>query len=126
MNIPDMERHAAHAARLLKAMANAKRLLILCRLAAGEESVGELAALVGLSQSALSQHLARLREDGLVQARRRSQCVLYSLANPKVRELIDTLAALSCAASEAGPDAQPLCDRGPQTQRTAAGDGGIP
>lgn len=96
MNIEEMERNAGRVARLLKAMSNANRLMILCRLSAGESTVGALAAAVGLSQSALSQHLAKLREDGLVTTRRRSQSVLYSLSSAEVRTLIDVLNGLYC------------------------------
>lgn len=91
-----MERHAGEAARLMKAMSNANRLLILCQLAEGERSVGELVATVGLSQSALSQHLAKLREDGLVATRRVSQSIVYSLSSDAVRQLIDVLLGLYC------------------------------
>ena len=96
-----MERHAGEAARLMKAMSNAKRLLILCQLANAERSVGELATAVGLSQSALSQHLAKLREDGLVATRRVSQSIVYSLSSEAVRELIGVLLGLYCPPSPA-------------------------
>lgn len=95
-----MERHAAEAARLMKAMSNANRLLILCQLATAERSVGELADRIGLSQSALSQHLAKLREDGLVTTRRQSQSVLYSLASDAVRKVIGVLLGLYCPPEE--------------------------
>src|SRR3954447_5527745 len=68
------------ASVLLKAMSNEHRLLILCQLVRGEKSVGELVRLVGLSQSALSQHLARLRRDSLVRTRREAQTIFYSVA----------------------------------------------
>ncbi|MEQ8966209.1 MAG: metalloregulator ArsR/SmtB family transcription factor [Azospirillaceae bacterium] len=97
MNIEAMERNAGEAARLLKAMSNPNRLLVLCRLSQGERSVGELGRELGLSQSALSQHLARLRAEGLVTARRRSQSVFYALSSPDVRLLIDLLEARFCA-----------------------------
>ena len=81
--------HAAAAARLLKLVANERRLLILCRLAsAGEASVGELARIVGLSQSALSQHLAKLRRDSLVRTRRDAQTIYYSLASREPEPLV--------------------------------------
>jgi len=97
MNIEAMERNAGRAARLLKAMSNPNRLLVLCRLSQGERSVGELGRELGLSQSALSQHLARLRAEGLVTARRRSQSVFYALSSPDARQLIDVLEARFCA-----------------------------
>src|SRR3546814_8126821 len=74
-----MREHAGDAAALLKALANESRLMILCLLADGERSVGEINAMVDLSQSALSQHLAVLREEALVQTRREAQSVYYSL-----------------------------------------------
>ncbi len=76
---------------MLKAMGNPHRLIILCRLSEGECSVGELEPLVGLSQSALSQHLARLRRDQLVTTRRDAQMVFYSLANENAAILIEVL-----------------------------------
>jgi DNA-binding transcriptional ArsR family regulator len=96
MKPEEMERNAARVARLLKAMGNPNRLMILCQLSAGERSVGALAGAVGLSQSALSQHLAKLREDGLVTTRRQAQSVLYSLSSEEVRTLIDVLYGLFC------------------------------
>lgn len=79
MDVTILKMHARRASSLLKAMANERRLLILCHLAEGERSVGELERLVGLSQSALSQHLARLRRDRLVRTRRNAQTIFYSL-----------------------------------------------
>ena len=84
------------AARFLKQLANASRLAILCELVEGERSVGELAAVVGLSQSALSQHLARLRGAGLVATRREAQTIYYSLADPGVTRIIGVLYELYC------------------------------
>lgn len=80
----------------LKAMANPKRLAILCRLGEGEVCVNELAAEVSLSQSALSQHLAKLREQGLVRTRREQQTIFYELDSPEVSRLIGTLRDLYC------------------------------
>jgi DNA-binding transcriptional ArsR family regulator len=83
---------AAEAARLLRLLAHEKRLLVLCHLAGtGETNVSELAREVGLSQSALSQHLALLREDGLVATRRESQTIWYRLADPKAARLLGVL-----------------------------------
>ncbi|MDZ3822032.1 MAG: metalloregulator ArsR/SmtB family transcription factor [Pseudoxanthomonas sp.] len=98
--LPDpeaMRAHAADAARLLKALANDRRLLILCLLVGGELSVGEINARVELSQSALSQHLAVLREEGLVLTRREAQTIYYRLADGPVHALIATLHAIYCA-----------------------------
>jgi ArsR family transcriptional regulator len=78
----------------MKALANERRLLILCQMAEGERSVGSLN--VGLSQSALSQHLALLREDGVVKTRREAQTIYYSIANPAVLKIIQTLAEIYC------------------------------
>jgi DNA-binding transcriptional ArsR family regulator len=90
---------AAAAARLLKLVANERRLLILCRLAStGEATVGELARSVGLSQSALSQHLALMREDGLVGFRREGQTIHYRIADPNAERLLDTLRTIFCPA----------------------------
>ncbi len=92
-----MRAHADDAARLLKALANDKRLLILCLLADGERSVGELNALLDLSQSALSQHLAVLRAEGLVETRREAQAIHYSLVPGPAFEVIRTLHGIYCA-----------------------------
>ena len=80
----------------LKAMANPKRLAILCRLGEGEASVNELSTEVGLSQSALSQHLAKLRELELVATRRQQQTIHYRLDSPEIATLIETLRKLYC------------------------------
>lgn len=76
---------------LLKALSNEKRLLIVCILSKGERSVGELEEIVGLSQSALSQHLARLRRDGLVKTRREAQTIYYSMDNEETSKLLKSL-----------------------------------
>ncbi len=96
-DIAVLEERAEEAAALLAAMANAKRLLVLCHLVDGEQSVGDLAAIAGISQSALSQHLAKLRLQGLVATRREAQTIYYSLASAEVRALIETLYRLYCA-----------------------------
>jgi ArsR family transcriptional regulator, virulence genes transcriptional regulator len=87
---------AAEAARLLSALANPRRLTILCELAEGERSVGELVPIVGVQQAALSQHLARLRADGLVSTRRDAQMIFYRLSSPAAVAVINTLADLYC------------------------------
>jgi DNA-binding transcriptional ArsR family regulator len=91
-----MRAHAGDAERLLKALANQNRLMILCSLSEGELSVGALNERVDLSQSALSQHLAVLRRDGLVQTRRASQTIYYSLAPGPARRVIDLLHSIYC------------------------------
>jgi DNA-binding transcriptional ArsR family regulator len=96
--IVELEGKAAEAARLLKLIANERRLLILCRLAAEQEvSVGQLADAVGLGQSALSQHLAKMREEGLVATRRDAQTVFYRIGDPKARRLLKTLKDIYCS-----------------------------
>ncbi len=96
ISLPDtlatqMEAQAGEAAELLKAMANPQRLRILCLLVEREMSVGEINALVALSQSALSQHLAVLRERQLVKTRREAQTVYYSVADGTVHDVIEAL-----------------------------------
>ena len=95
-NAAAMTAHADTASHLLKSMANAQRLRILCLLVTGERSVGELNDPLDLSQSALSQHLARLREDGLVTTRREAQSVHYRLASGPAKRLIKTLHGIYC------------------------------
>ncbi|ODT81500.1 MAG: transcriptional regulator [Pelagibacterium sp. SCN 64-44] len=92
-----MAENADRAAQLLVAMANPKRLLILCHLLDRELNVGELAERVALGQSPLSQHLSKLRAWGLVSTRREGQQVRYSLASDEVRRLLETLYGLYCA-----------------------------
>lgn len=99
LTAPDLSRlqeHARAAANLLKALANEHRLMILCTLIGGEMSVGELNARVPLSQSALSQHLASLREAGLVQTRKEAQTVYYQLAGDEAIQVIAVLQSIYC------------------------------
>ncbi len=91
-----MRLHAADASRVLKALANEKRLLLLCQLVEGECSVGELNARVDLSQSALSQHLAVLRDEGLVTTRREAQTIYYALAEGPAQRILATLHGIYC------------------------------
>ncbi|OYX63309.1 MAG: transcriptional regulator [Sphingomonadales bacterium 32-64-17] len=86
-----LAQHAAHAASVLKLLANEQRLLILCRLTQGELAVGQLVELCKQSQSSVSQHLGRLRDGGLVKTRRDGTTIYYSLADDGVRTLIDML-----------------------------------
>ncbi|MEZ5996600.1 MAG: metalloregulator ArsR/SmtB family transcription factor [Hyphomonadaceae bacterium] len=92
--VEQLEPRAGEAARLLKLLASEQRLTVLCRLSAAEMSVGELGAHVKLSQSALSQHLAKLRADGLVATRRDAQTIYYRLADPAAERLIGVLCEL--------------------------------
>ncbi|WP_369936693.1 metalloregulator ArsR/SmtB family transcription factor [Xanthomonas tesorieronis] len=103
-----MRTHAGEAARLLKALGNEKRLLLLCLLVDREQSVGELNTRLDLSQSALSQHLAVLREDGLVQTRRDGQTIYYSLVPGPAQRILETLHGIYCSvgpssSAKAGP-----------------------
>lgn len=91
INIEDLERSANAACGLLKAMSNQTRLMILCQLLRGEKTAGELNNATQLSQSALSQHLAVLRDRGLVHTRRQSQNIYYSLAGKEPRAIIEVL-----------------------------------
>ena len=92
-----LEAEAARVAGVLKLLANESRLLILCRLAVtGEMPVGHLSETIGLSQSALSQHLAKLRADGLVDFRRQSQTLFYRLADDEVARLLMALKDIYC------------------------------
>ncbi len=97
MNMSDLEPQAGRVAALLKAMSNERRLMMLCHLIEGEKSVGELEELVGLRQSALSQHLAKLRAQKLVRTRREGQSIYYALAANGPREVIEVLHRLYCA-----------------------------
>ena len=97
MELAVLRESALKASSLLKAMANEHRLMILCQIGSKECSVGELVKNVGLSQSALSQHLARLRRDQLVRTRRDAQTIYYRLASPEVHAVIETLYGLYCA-----------------------------
>ncbi len=96
VNMTEMQQHAKQAARLLKTLGNEYRLLILCTLINGELSVGELNDLMPLSQSALSQHLASLREAGLVETRRQSQTIYYRLCGDEAIKIISTLQSIYC------------------------------
>jgi len=93
----ELRQHADQATRQLKALANVNRLMILCILSEGEVSVGELNQMIDLSQSALSQHLAKLRSDQLVNTRRESQTIYYSLADGVAKNIIDALHRHYCA-----------------------------
>lgn len=91
-----LQRRADHVAERLALVANAKRLLILCELAKGERSVGALQQAVGLGQSALSQHLAKLREAGMVDTRRESQTIHYRISDPDLLVLMAALYEAFC------------------------------
>ena len=96
MDFDAMQRNATDAVNLLKGLANESRLMIMCVLSEGEVSVGQLNQRIKLSQSALSQHLAVLREQGLVQTRRESQTIYYSLAETAAMSIIELLHEVYC------------------------------
>lgn len=91
VNLEQMQGNAQAASDLLKAMSNQTRLMILCQLLHGERTAGELDSLTSLSQSALSQHLAVLREHGLVHTRRESQNIYYAIEGDRARAIIEVL-----------------------------------
>ena len=103
MNIDSnmMEAAADQASELLKALSNRHRLLIICQLIDGERSVGELAEFLNLRDSTVSQHLALLRKDGLVAARRDAQTIYYSIASDPAREVLKTLYQVFCSPPKA-------------------------
>lgn len=96
MGLQEFRAHATKASKLLKAMSNQNRLMIMCTLAQGELCVGEINAKVQLSQSALSQHLAILHEEGLVARRRASQMIYYSMVPGPAQMVIGTLHDIYC------------------------------
>ena len=98
MSLTAMRVSARQATALMKVLSNDSRLMILCHLRDGEKSVGALEDLVGLGQSALSQHLARLRKDSLVQTRRQAQAIFYRLADDRPGRVIDLLYDIYCRA----------------------------
>ncbi|MEF2070414.1 ArsR/SmtB family transcription factor [Consotaella aegiceratis] len=102
MNTAALEENAERAAALLRSIGSKWRLLILCQLVHGEKSVGELERIIGLSQSALSQHLMVLRRHELVQTRRSAQMIFYSLNGREVSAVLSTLYGLYCGV----PDVQ--------------------
>lgn len=96
IGVEELSAQAVEAEHFLKAMASKPRLMILCELCAGESSVTALQKAIGLSQSPLSQHLARLRADNLVKTRRQSQTIYYSLLDKRVIRVIKLLHELFC------------------------------
>lgn len=96
INKQKMHKNASKAASLLKSLASTPRLMVLCQLIEGEHTAGDLWNKSGLSQSALSQHLAKLRNDGLVKTRKEAQTVYYTLADKNVIEIIKVLHKIYC------------------------------
>ncbi len=107
-----MRRHTGEAVRLLKVLANERRLMILCLLAEGEFSVSEINERIDLSQSALSQHLALLRADELVHTRRHAQTIYYRLADGPAFAIINLLHDLYCTAPGCPANAKPPGNEG--------------
>jgi len=97
MDLEKMQDSARTASELLKLLGHPDRLMVLCQLKAGEQSVGELSESVGIKQSALSQHLARMRHLGVVESRRDAQTIYYSLAGDKVKRIVALVYELYCA-----------------------------
>ena len=92
---------ASHACELLKAMSNKWRLMILCQLSEGEKTVGELQSLLGVGQSAVSQHLAILRREKIVDSRKEAQSIIYSLSGDEAIKVMATLHEVFCANAKA-------------------------
>ena len=106
------QEQAAQAASLLRTLSNESRLLVLCHLVESEElPVGRLVERIGLSQSALSQHLAKLREEGLVATRKEAQTVYYRIYDPRARQILALLHDIFCPDLSRGPvKAKPIGD----------------
>ncbi len=96
MDLEKMQESAKTASELLKLLGHPDRLMILCQLKMGEQSVSELAANLEIKQSPLSQHLARMRHEGVVSSRREAQAIFYSIASREVEELIAVMYELFC------------------------------
>lgn len=101
-DIQALDEAATAACELLKALASPNRLKILCHLAGGEKSVGQVAALVGIRETAASQHLALLRKDRLVGSRRAGQTIYYRMTSPVAERLIGVLHEAFCAGAAGG------------------------
>lgn len=97
INPTQMVRAASRASELMKTLGHKDRLMILCHLVPGEKSVGELAQLLNISQSPLSQHLARMRQEELVKTRREAQTIYYSIACPDAARMVEVLHELYCS-----------------------------
>jgi DNA-binding transcriptional ArsR family regulator len=97
IDFDQMQDAASEASRLMKTLGHSGRLLVLCQLATGEKSVGELSRLLDIPQSPLSQHLSRMRSEGLVETRRDAQTIYYSLKSDEAGKIIECLYGLYCA-----------------------------
>ena len=96
MDLELMQQNASRASDMMKLLSHPHRLMILCELNQGECSVGDLGERIGINQSPLSQHLARMRHEGVVQSRREAQTVYYSLAGEEIGAIISLLYGLYC------------------------------
>lgn len=96
-SIDEMKEAAEKACEMMKILSHPDRLMVLCQLKEGEMSVGELAKTVGIAQSPLSQHLSRMRLQGIVKNRREAQSIFYSLDNSEVEQIIDLFYAMYCS-----------------------------
>ncbi|MBE9537788.1 MAG: winged helix-turn-helix transcriptional regulator [Proteobacteria bacterium] len=97
MDLDKMQESAKTASELLKLLGHPDRLMVLCQLKAGEQSVGQLSESVGIKQSALSQHLARMRHLGVVDSRRDAQTIYYSISGEKVTKVVSLMYELYCS-----------------------------
>ena len=100
LDIQQLRANAEEAGQLLKALSNPDRLLLLCQLSQGERNVSELEALLGIQQPTLSQQLAVLRREGLVETRREGKLIYYCISSPAALAVINTLYQLFCAGTE--------------------------
>ena len=103
MDVKTVEKNTEAAPKILKALSNERRLMIVCMLYKDEKSVGALEEIIGLSQSALSQHLARLRRDGIVKTRRDAQTIYYSLKSTETEKILSCLHDMFCGGED------PIC-----------------
>ena len=97
IDLDQMAHSADRASALMKTLGHKDRLMILCQLADGEKSVGQIAELLEISQSPLSQHLSRMRKEGLVDTRREAQTIFYSLKSGEASRIVEVLYELFCA-----------------------------
>jgi len=96
IDLKQMAQSAGRASNLMKTLGHKDRLMILCHLASGEKSVGQIADLLEISQSPLSQHLSRMRKEGLVDTRREAQTIYYSLKSGEASRIVEVLYELFC------------------------------
>jgi DNA-binding transcriptional ArsR family regulator len=97
IDLNQMAQSATRASALMKTLGHKDRLMILCHLAAGEKSVGQIAELLEIPQSPLSQHLSRMRKENLVDTRREAQTIFYSLKSGEASRIVEVLYELYCA-----------------------------